>query len=187
MKNIVLLASVATVLVGCSSQTNDEDVTTDTATPVSAEQEANSDEVVASYRSTVQNFIGVTTEDITNKVNSGDAFYLFIGDETSQNSQVFAPKVEEASGILENAPSDLEQEIYFVDLTNESDQQTMDFTDKYNIDTVPDFHYFEGQIYHSAIEDIDSDNITVEEIQDFMSFPYYDEHVTTAPDISIDN
>lgn len=188
MKKILLLSSLSVILFACANQTNEEEVTSDSATYSSVAQETSSEEGQASYQSTVQNFIAITAEEIINKINNGDAFYLFVGAEDSADAQTFATKLEEASSIFENPSSaDIEGVIYYLDLTNASDQATTTFTKDYGIDTVPAFHFFEGQIYNSEIEDINSENITVEEIQDYINIPYQDEHVTTVPDENVDN
>ncbi|WP_448667234.1 thioredoxin [Aerococcus viridans] len=192
MKKILLLSSLSVLLFACSNQSNEEEVTSDSPTSSSVkpsvEQETSSEEGQASYQSTVQSFTRITTEEITSKINNGDGFYLFVGAEDSADAQTFATKLDEASSIFETPSSaGIEGVIYYLDLTSASDQATATFTEDYGIDTVPAFHFFEGQIYHSEIEDIDSENISVEEIQDFINMPYQDEHVTTAPDENMDN
>jgi len=188
MKKILLLSSLSVLLFACSNQSNEEEVTSDSPTSSSVEQETSSEEGQASYQSTVQSFTRITTEEITSKINNGDGFYLFVGAEDSADAQTFATKLDEASSIFETPSSaGIEGVIYYLDLTSASDQATATFTEDYGIDTVPAFHFFEGQIYHSEIEDIDSENISVEEIQDFINTPYQDEHVTTAPDEHVDN
>ncbi|MFV8291846.1 thioredoxin [Aerococcus viridans] len=188
MRKILLLSSLNVLLFACANQTNEEEVTSDSATYSSVAQETSSEEEQASYQSMVQNFTAITAEEIINKINNGDAFYLFVGAEDSADAQTFATKLEEASSIFENPSSaDIEGVIYYLDLTNASDQATTTFTEDYGIDTVPAFHFFEGQIYNSEIEDINSENITVEEIQDYINTPYQDEHITTVPDENVDN
>lgn len=193
MKNIILLASLSSLLLGCAGQVNEQDTgnNSDNTTINSEQNNQDEEKEIESYRNIVQNFTSISAKDITNKINNGDAFYLFVGKETCPYCREFAPKLEEASSIFDNTSSDsetnVEGKIYYLDLTNEDYESVSDFTSKYSIDTVPALHYFEGQIYHSEIEDIDSENITVDEIKEFINTPYYDEHITTAPDISIDN
>lgn len=188
MNKILLLSSLSVLLFACSKQSNEEEVTSDSATSSSVVQETSSEDGQESYQSTVQSFTRITTEEITSKINNGDGFYLFVGAEDSADAQTFATKLDEASSIFETPSlAGIEGVIYYLDLTSASDQATATFTEDYGIDTVPAFHFFEGQIYHSEIEDIDSENISVEEIQDFINTPYQDEHFTTAPDENMDN
>lgn len=151
---------------------------------------------IQDYQNIVQNFTTVSTKKVTEKINNGDAFYLYIGKDTCSYCREFAPKLAEATSIFEATDLEdiqVESEIYYLDLSNidslsdEVTQYIMKFTNKYDIDSVPAFHYFEGQTYHNEIKDIDSHKITVDEIKDFINTPYYDEHITTAPDISIEN
>lgn len=195
IKRKVILSSALMifVLAGCS---NGVETTNSSESSVQSEQQVITESSTQAYRNTVKNFTTVTTQEITDKINNGDAFYLYIGKETCPYCQEFVPKLQEATTIFESASSDsdidVESKIYYLDLTNvddpsdEEDQKTMEFTNEYGIDTVPAFQYFEGQIYHSEIKDIDSGEITVDEIKEFINFPYYDEDVTTAPDTTID-
>lgn len=193
MKKIILLASLSSFLLGCAGQVNEQDTSnnSDNTTINSEQNNQNEEKEIESYRNIVQNFTSISAKDITNKINNGDAFYLFVGKETCPYCREFAPKLEEASSIFDNTSSNsetnVEGKIYYLDLTNEDYESVSDFTSKYSIDTVPAFHYFEGQIYHSEIKDIDSGEITVDEIKEFINTPYNDEHITTAPDTIIDD
>lgn len=194
MKRIILIASLSSLLLGCAGQVNEQDSNDNNSntTAISSEKNnQNEEKEIESYRNIIQNFTSISAKEITDKINKGDAFYLFIGKETCPYCREFAPKLEEATSIFDNASSEsdmgVEGKIYYLDLTNEEYESVAELTSKYNIDTVPAFHYFEGQIYHSEIEDLNSEIITVDEIKDFINTPYYDEHITTAPDISMDN
>jgi hypothetical protein len=186
MKKALLLSSLAFVLFGCSNQTNEETGNNDSTSTTSVGQTTNSDDT-SSYQTTVQQFTEITADEIMGKINNGDAFYLLVGEEDSADAETFAPKLVDATSIFEGASSDVEGEIYYLNLTDASDQATTDFAEEYGIETVPEFHFFEGQIYHSELENLNSEEITVEEIQEFMNYPYNDEDVTTAPDVSSDN
>lgn len=193
MKKIILLAILSSLLLGCAGQVNEQDTSnnSDNTTINSEQNNQNEEKEIESYRNIVQNFTSISAKDITNKINNGDAFYLFIGKETCPYCREFAPKLEEASSIFNNTSSDsetnVEGKIYYLDLTNEDYESVSDFTSKYSIDTVPAFHYFEGQIYNSEIEDLNSEKITVDEIKEFINTPYNDEDMTTAPDTIIDD
>lgn len=193
MKRIILLATLSSLLLGCAGQMDEQNTSNNSDdTTISSEQNnQNEEKEIESYRNIVQNFTTISATEITDKINKGDAFYLFIGKETCPYCREFAPKLEETTEIFENGSSDpetgVEGKIYYLDLINEDPETAAKFASEYKINSVPAFHYFEGQIYHSEIEDIDSENITVDEIKEFINTPYYDEHITTAPDISIDN
>lgn len=188
MKRLLLFSSLSVFLMACANQTIEENESVDAETSVSSEQSSSSEASEATYQSIVENFTLVTAEEVTDKINNGDAFYLFVGEENSQDATLFASKLEEASAILENpSTAGIESEIYYLDLTEVDDQATEAFVDEYDIESVPIFQFFEGQIYYSAISDIDSESITVEDIQYFINYPYSDEDVTAAPDVEDEN
>ena len=195
IKRKVILSSALMifVLAGCS---NGVETTNSSESSVQSEQQVITESSTQAYRNTVKNFTTVTTQEITDKINNGDAFYLYIEKKhvliVKNLYQSFKKLPPFLNLHLRIQISMQNQKIYYLDLTNvddpsdEEDQKTMEFTNEYGIDTVPAFQYFEGQIYHSEIKDIDSGEITVDEIKEFINFPYYDEDVTTAPDTTID-
>jgi len=193
----MLLVSFLSILAltACGVDNNQETSSNSNESIAQSEDQEQTESAIQDYQNVVKNFTTVTAREVTDKINNGDAFYLFIGKDTCPYCREFAPKLEEASTIFESANSEdvsVEPKIYYLDLSNiddlseEDNQFTMEFTNKYDIDSVPAFQYFEGQIYHSEIKDIDSGEITVDEIKEFINFPYYDEDVTTAPDTTID-
>ena len=189
----MLLVSCLSILAltACGVDNNQETSSNSNESIAQSEDQEQTESAIQDYQNVVKNFTTVTAREVTDKINNGDAFYLFIGKDTCPYCREFAPKLEEASTIFESANSEdvsVEPKIYYLDLSNiddlseEDNQFTMEFTNKYDIDSVPAFQYFEGQIYHSEIEDIDSNKITVDEIKEFINTPYDDEDVTTAPD-----
>lgn len=188
MKKMVLLLS-SIILLGACNEVGNSTESSNSEQSSTEVTESVTDEDIKNYKDTVADFTKITVPEITEKINNGDAFYLFAGKDTCPYCHEFSPKLREATSIFEESSTNsiVESKIYYLDLTNASNQETLDFASKYNIDTVPAFQYFEGQIYHSEIENIDSKNITVDEIKEFMNSPYDDKDVTTAPDTTMEN
>ena len=196
-EKILLVSCLAVItLTACGVKNNQETSSISNESVAQSDDQEQAQNAVQDYQSVVKNFTTVSATDVTEKINNGDAFYLFIGKDNSTYSQEFAPKLEEATSIFDSANSEdiqVEAKVYYLDLSNvddlseENNQFTMEFINKYGIDSVPAFQYFEGQIYHSEIEDIDSNKITVDEIKEFINTPYNEEHTTTAPDTNLED
>lgn len=84
MIKIILLASLSSLLLGCAGQVNEQDTSnnSDNTTINSEQNNQNEEKEIESYRNIVQNFTSISAKDIINKINNGDAFYLFVGKET---------------------------------------------------------------------------------------------------------
>lgn len=76
---------------------------------------------------------------------------------------MFAPK-------LKKAIDHTNIQIKYLNVENEQ-RNLENFAEKYDIQYVPELRYFDGSDYTSKIENLDSENITVDEILEFLESP----------------
>lgn len=118
---------------------------------------------VIEYQEIVENFNEISPNEISNKINNDNTFYLFIGRESCPYCRMFVPKLKQAAD---------QNDIQIEYLNVEDKQDNLEsFAKKYNLQYVPELRFFNGSEYTSKIENLDSENITVEEIEGFLKNP----------------
>lgn len=89
------------------------------------------------YSKAVQGFIELNAESASEKIESGDGFYLYVGRPTCQWCRIIAPTLQEVS-------EDLAIDMYYLDSSNtDFDKSISAFREKYDIETVPAVIYFD--------------------------------------------
>ncbi|MER2226421.1 MAG: thioredoxin [Carnobacterium sp.] len=115
----------------------------------------------SNYESLVEDFEIITIAEIKEKRDDNDKFLLYIGRKTCPYCQIFAPKLHTAAE-KENI------KIYYLDTENISENDDTDlFLQSIELQYVPSLIYF-NKINEKKFLDIDSENITVEEISNFI-------------------
>lgn len=159
--NFLLLCMFLLMVSGCNSinEINSENTSSSTA----SFEVDNEESSIAEYQKLVENFEEISPIEISNKIDNGDEFFLFIGRKTCPYCRMFAPK-------LKKAIDHTNIQIKYLNVENEQ-KNLENFAEKYDIQYVPELRYFDGSDYTSKIENLDSENITVDEILEFLESP----------------
>lgn len=159
--NFLLLCMFLLMVSGCNS-INEISSKNNSSSTASFEVE-NEESSIAEYQKSVENFEEVSPIEISNKIDNGDTFFLFIGRKTCPYCRMFVPKLKQAAD---------QNDIQIEYLNVEDKQDNLEsFAKKYNLQYVPELRFFNGSEYTSKIENLDSENITVEEIEGFLKNP----------------
>lgn len=139
---VISILLITFVLVSCSSNTLKDD---------------NPKE----YQDYVTEFQKINLDELNEKIDNNDSFYLYIGKESCSYCQIFVPKLYDAS-----KKSDVT--IYYWDVENlAKDDQTNSFLEKYQIEYTPTLLKFNKDKTFDNIE-FDSEKINSEELQDLL-------------------
>lgn len=113
------------------------------------------------YVELAEDFSAIHIDDINEKIDNEENFNLYLGRKTCPYCRMFAPKLHTA---MENNCSDL----YYLDVENEDQHAEIKvFLIANNIQYVPSLLTFDNDGTVETL-DIDSQNITVEEIYTFL-------------------
>lgn len=116
----------------------------------------------SSYEVLVKDFEIITVKEINKKISNSDQFLLYIGRKTCPYCQIFVPKLHIAAE-KENT------KIYYLDTENINENDEIDlFLKSIQVQYVPNLIYF-NSVNDNLFLEIDSENITVKEIHDFIT------------------
>lgn len=117
------------------------------------------------YESTVENFESITPNEILKKDKNKETFFLYIGKSSCPYCKTFAPKLKVAS---ENNNLD----IFYLDVSDESQESLRTVLQKYKVKYVPLLMYFENNNSRSYFEEIEEDEIEISDIEKYLNNPY---------------
>lgn len=154
-----LLLLVSFIFAACDDTTQNEET--------SGKSEA-SEEVLlepaseSEYVELVEDFTKISIDNLNTKVSNKESFNLYIGRKTCSYCRIFVPKLHTAS-------QNSEAMIFYLDVenanTNQDDEVEL-FLSTVNLQYVPSLISFNDGDF--TMLDIDSENITIEEIENFI-------------------
>ena len=114
------------------------------------------------YNRLAEEFNKVDVFEIEEKLNTNKNFFLYVGRQSCPYCQIFIPK-------LHLAVNERQIKLYYLDVEDARyHNETSLFLESSNIQYIPSLIYFTGGNKQIQLE-IDSTNITVEEITEFFS------------------
>lgn len=146
-------------LTGCSNTTANETESTKNTGALKTKSFING---LREYRKSVNSFQRVNAQDIHEKFDQGDGFFVYVGRETCQYCRAFAPK-------LSKAAKNAKVKVYYLDVENvkandKEDQFLKDVKLKY----IPAVFYIDSDSTPCSLKITNSKKITVRQIENFL-------------------